>query len=144
MKPRPSAAVMAVIALLLAGCGASGLSAAQVRTRATRICELAADRTARIPLPTDPSGGQRFLDQGIAALTPEVRALRGLSDHGALRTAVVAIADELAALRSSRRGLRAGNDPVVAIKTLQQQLLRAEERANAAWRALKVPACVSR
>ena len=63
---------------------------------------------------------------------------------GSLHVATLAMQGELAALRSSLKGLRAGNDPVVAIKTLQQQLIALEQRANGAWRTLKVPACVSR
>ena len=49
---------------------------------------------------------------------------------------------ELKALQSSLKGLKAGNDPVVAIKTLQAQLVPLEKRASAAWLALKIPACV--
>jgi len=128
---------------VLAGCG-SGLSAAQVRNRATQICERAADRTAVIKLPEAPDGGRRFLARGIGTLAPEIRALRSLGAHGSLRIAVSAMQTELTALRSSLKGLRAGNDPVVAIKTLQQQLVGPEQRANTAWRMLRVPACVSR
>jgi hypothetical protein len=144
MSRRRAAGLILAVALLVAGCGGSGLTMAQVRTRATQICDRAADRMARIRLPSDPAGGAHFLEEGIAALAPEVRGLRALGGRGQRRAAIDATAAELAALRSSRHGLDAGNDPVVAIKTLQQQLLGDEERANAAWRALKVPACVSR
>lgn len=137
-------ALSAPVVLLLAGCGGSGLSAAQVRSRAAAICNRAAVRTASIQLPEAPSGGQRFLGLGIAALAPEIRDLRRLGDHGSIHAAVSAMQAELAALRSSLKGLRTGNDPVVAIKTLQQQLAAPEQRANTAWRALRVPACVSR
>ena len=105
-------AVTIVVALLaVSGCGSAGLTPAQVRARATRICDATADRTARIRLPADPSGGPRFLEQGIAALTPEVRALRALGDRGTLRTAVTAVTGELTALRSSRKGLRGRQRP---------------------------------
>lgn len=133
--------VLAVI--VLAGCG-GGLTVAQVRSRATQACDRAADRSAAIRLPTAPSGGRRFLVQGIGVLAPEIRALRSLGDRGSIHVAVAAMQAELAALRSSLKGLRAGNDPVVAFKTLQQQLAGLELRANAGWRALRVPACVSR
>jgi hypothetical protein len=136
-------ALSVLAALMLAGCG-GGLTAAQVRNRATLACDRAADRSAGIRLPGAPSGGQRFLAQGIAVLSPEIEALRSLGDHGPIQVAVAAMQAELAMLRSSLRGLRAGNDPVVAIKTLQQQLAAPELRANTAWRALRVPACVSR
>jgi len=126
-----------------AGCG-SGLSAVQVRNRATQACDHAADRSATIRLPEAPSGGKPFLAEGIAVLAPEIRTLRSLGDHGSIDVAVSAMQAELVALRSSLRGLRAGNDPVVAIKTLQEQLVGLERRANTAWRTLRVPACVSR
>ncbi len=135
---------LSVLAVLnVAGCG-GGLTAAQVRTRATQACDRAADQSAAIRLPKVPSDGRRFLAQGIAVLSPEIRTLRSLGDHGSIEIAVSSMQAELAALRSSLKGLRDGNDPVVAIKTLQQQLAGSELRANTAWRALRVPACVSR
>jgi hypothetical protein len=54
---------------------------------------------------------------------------------------VEATSAELTALRSTLKGLKAGNDPVVAIKTLQQQLAPAEMKASIAWSALELPAC---
>ncbi|MDQ6729117.1 MAG: hypothetical protein M3022_02120 [Actinomycetota bacterium] len=136
-------ALSVLTTIMLAGCG-GGLTAAQLRSQATQVCDRAADQTASIRLPETPSGGQRFLAQGIAVLGPEIHALRNLGGRGSIATAVAAMQTELAALRSSLKGLRAGNDPVVAVKTLQQQLLGREQRANRAWRALRVPACVSR
>lgn len=131
--------------LMLAGCGSgSGLSAAQVRDRATQACDRAADQSAAIRRPGAPSGAQRFLAQGIAVLAPELGTLRGLGDRGSIQAGVSAMQAELTALRSALKGLRAGNDPVVAIRTLQQQLVGPEQRANAAWRRLRVPACTSR
>jgi hypothetical protein len=37
--------------------------------------------------------------------------------------------------------VKAGNDPIVAFKTLQTQLAPLETRARPAWRALGVPGC---
>ncbi len=133
-----------LLAFALAGCGGSSLSASQLRAPATRICNLAARRTSAIPTPTMPGGGARFLTRGIAALRPELSQLRALSSLGAYRQALDATAAELAALRSTLRGLRAGNDPVIAIKTLQLKLSPLEVRASEAWRALGIPACVNR
>lgn len=146
MRRRPLGVLIALsvpAVLTLAGCG-GGLSPAQVRNRATQTCDHAADRSAAIRLPEAPSGGQHFLAQGIAVLAPEIRTLRSLDDHGSIDGAVSAMQAELVALRSSLKGLRAGNDPVVAVKTLQQELVGFEQRANTAWRTLRVPACVSR
>ncbi|MGH2870100.1 MAG: hypothetical protein ACRDNK_21330 [Solirubrobacteraceae bacterium] len=131
-------------ALALASCGSSGLSASQLRTSATRLCGAAAAREASIAFPERPSAGQRFLSRGIAALEPEVTELRELGAGGTFRSAVTATSAELAALRFTLKGLRAGNDPVVAIKTLQQRLLPLETKANQAWQTLGIPACVSR
>jgi hypothetical protein len=131
-------------ALTLASCGSSGLSASQLRASATKLCNAAVARSAGIALPEVPSAGQRFLSRGIAVLTPEVTELRELGATGTFRDAVTATSAELAALRFTLKGLRAGNDPVVAIKTLEQQLLPLEAKANRAWQALGIRACVSR
>lgn len=131
-------------ALALASCGSSGLSASQLRTSATSLCGAAAAREATIGLPEVPSAGQRFLIRGIAVLAPEVTELRELGATGSFRDAVTATSAELAALRFTLKGLQAGNDPVVAIKTLQQRLLPLEFKANRAWQKLGIGACVSR
>jgi len=146
MRPRALGVLIALsvpAVVVLAGCG-SGLSAVQVRNRATQACDRAADRSAAIRLPEAPSGGKPFLAAGIAVLAPEIRALARLGDHGSLHAAVSAMQAEVRALRSALKGVRAGDDPVVAIMTLQQQLVGPERRANTAWRLLRVPACVNR
>jgi hypothetical protein len=131
-------------ALTLASCGSTGLSASQLRASAIRLCGATTRRAAAIALPEVPSAGQRFLSGGIAALAPEVTELRELGATGTFRDGVTATSAELATLRSTLKGLRAGNDPVVAIKTLQQELLPLETKANRAWQTLGISACVSR
>jgi len=132
-------------ALLVTGCGSHTLTDGQLRTRATRICKLATLRTDRITTPTAPGQGAAFLSRGVAALTPELTALQRLTApddmSGDYRDAVDATGAELAALHSTLKGLRAGNDPVVAIKTLQQELSPAEAKASSAWTTLELPAC---
>jgi hypothetical protein len=145
---RPLAAAAAVLALVVAGCGASNsLSATQLRSRATVTCNLARRRTNQIASPTLPVQGARFLSRGIAALTPELATLTTLRPPAALASdytrALTASDRELRALRSALNGLKAGNDPVVAIRTLQQQLSPLEVRADGAWRALELPACAN-
>ena len=140
--------VVALAALLVSGCGSSGaLSVQQLRRRATQICDNGRRRTDQIALPTAPTQGTRFIIQGIAALDPPLTRLRRLGAPvemaGDYRNAIGAFTSELTALRSTLDGLHAGNDPVVAIKTLAQQLAPAEARAAGAWRALGVPACAS-
>ena len=147
MTPRRACASALAVALAAAGCGgSSSLSARQLRTRATRACTVATQQLNQIPTPRIPSEGATFLRRGIAALRPELSSLAALHPDGELgqhfRRARTATEQELKALQSSLKGLRTGNDPVVAIKTLQTQLVPLEKRASAAWLALKVPACV--
>jgi hypothetical protein len=139
----PVAAGLA-LALGLAGCGSSVLTTAQMRTQATRICSVATRRTNAIPTPTDPSGGEQFLNRGVAALDRELIHLRALRTADAFERAVDLTTGELAALRFAVKGLQAGDDPVVTINVLQQQIEPLELRADAAWNALGIPACASR
>jgi hypothetical protein len=134
-----------VVALLVAGCGTGSLSEQQLNSSAKRAC-LAATRTLnRIPTPALPSGGAAFLRRGISALKPELAALDRLHPGGGLAgtyaRARKASRQELAALQSTLKGLEAGNDPVVAIKTLQQQLIPLEQRAATSWASVGVAAC---
>ena len=128
----------------LAGCGSSSLSAAQMRSRATKICTATArphgqDLDAHVTR----SGAVAFLNRGIAAIGQEVVQLRAMHASSTAKTAVDGTAAELAALRFTLKGLQADNDPVVAIKTLQARLTPIERRTDAAWRSLDVPACVT-
>jgi hypothetical protein len=139
------AAALLTATMLVTGCGSHTLTDSQLRTRATRICRLATVRTDRITTPASPGQEAAFLKRGVAALAPELTALKRLSApddmSGDYRDAVDATGAELAALRSTLRGLRAGNDPVVAIKTLQQELTPAEAKGASAWTTLELPAC---
>jgi hypothetical protein len=137
------AGVGALAAAALAGCGSSALSPAQIRSRATNICTATARRTGRIATPTSPNDAATFLNRGITAIDREVVVLRAMHAGGTARTAVDGTAAELATLRFTLKGLQAENDPVVAIKTLQARLEPIEQRTNAAWRSLGIPACVT-
>jgi hypothetical protein len=136
------------MALALVACGSSSLSDPQLRTRATRICSASRVATNRIPTPSLPSQGAPFLSRGIAALAPELAALAKLHPGGdAAKIYTGALSDsrlELQALRFTLKGLRAGNDPVVAIKTLQQRLAPLESQADDAWGSLGIEACGTR
>lgn len=138
------AALPVLAPLAFTGCGNNSLSSAQLRNRATHICTVAARRTSTIAMPSSPHRGPQFLSRGIAAIAPEVAQLRALHGDGTFGRAVDGTAAELAALRFTLKGLRADNDPVVAIKTLEQRLTPLQDRTNAAWRSLGIPACVNR
>ncbi|MFZ0384377.1 MAG: hypothetical protein WAL22_01825 [Solirubrobacteraceae bacterium] len=140
-----AAAALACSALLVGGCGSSSLSNPQLRRKAARICMTAQRSSESIAAPSDPAKGEQFLQRGIAALAPQVTALHRLKPSSELQDsyagALRATDHELALLRSALRGLKAGNDPVVAIKTLQDELGPAEDAAGNAWRQVDVPAC---
>ncbi|MGH2892567.1 MAG: hypothetical protein ACRDPM_04760 [Solirubrobacteraceae bacterium] len=148
MTPRRACAPALVLVLVLAaaGCGgSSSVSARQLRSSATRVCTVAAQRLNSIPTPQVPAQGASFLRRGIAALRPELTALSAMHPSGDLgvhfRKALDATEQELKVLQSSLKGLKAGNDPIVAIKTLESQLAPLEKQASAAWRALGVAGC---
>lgn len=138
-------AAIAAIAITVSGCGSESPSAAQVRTAAQRACTDAAHRLSRIPAPRKPSDAEAFLRRGVSVLQPEMTALDRVSpapEQAARYTrARSATRGEVDALRSTIKGLQAGNDPAVAIKTLQQDLVPLQRQANAAWHALGIPAC---
>ena len=146
MIGRVGAALAVTVAVALSGCGGSGsLSAGQLRTAALHACATAARRLNQIPAPRTPSATEAFLRHGVSALEPELTALDRLSPGPDLaahyQRARVTTHREVDVLRSTIKGLKAGNDPTVAIKTLQQQLRPLERRAHAAWHAVGVPAC---
>ena len=147
MRLRRACAPALVLALAAAGCGgsSSSLSAHALRTAAARVCSVATQRLNRIPTPHVPSQGASFLRRGIDALRPELVALSAMHPDGELgihfRKARSATGQELTVLQSSLKGLKSGNDPIVAMKTLQTELAPLETQAGTAWRALGVPAC---
>ncbi len=148
MRPRRLAGAALATALMLAagGCGGpSSMSARQLRAGAARVCTVATQSLNSIPTPQGPSQGSAFLRRGIAALGPELAALSAMHPSGDLgvrfRKAMSDTEQELKVLQSALKGLKAGNDPIVAIKTLQAQLAPLETQARTAWRALGVPEC---
>ncbi len=148
MASRPVAlAVALTLSIGMAGCGAESLSAQQLRARSVQICTATARQTDAIATPAAPDQGERYLSLGADALAPELRALGRLRPSSEMaeryRSALIADSRELRALRFTVRGLRAGDDPVVEIKTLQQQLAPLEARADGAWASLGMPACES-
>jgi hypothetical protein len=139
---------MAALAVLcLTGCGAASLSTTELRNQATRVCSAARKQTNLIATPTSPAGGAAFLSQGLAVLGPELAVLRKLRPPRDLAqvysTAVGAFSQKVAALRETANTLKGGGDPVIAMKTLQQQLAPLESDEDGAWRALEIPSCMN-
>jgi hypothetical protein len=141
-----SAVLLACLLAGVAGCGAAGpLSNAQLRDRAADLCSAATLRLDRIPTPSSPAGGAAFIASGMRIVQSEQRQLGELrADDPRYRGAVGELSLELRAMRSAVRGLHSGNDPVVAIKTLQAHLGPIEGRAAANWGALGAPSCEDR
>ncbi len=145
----PWAALLAApLAALLAGCGSNELSDIQLRDRAAAVCAAARRQTDRIAMPQAPAQGAAFLTRGIAAFRPELARLRSLRPPadlaGDYRTSVDAFSRELADLELTVHSLHAGEDPVVAIRTLQRRLVPIESTEDRAWGTLQVPACMNR
>jgi hypothetical protein len=145
---RGRALLATAAALLLAGCGSKPLSSSQLHDQATRVCALATTQTDQIPTPASPAGSAAFLKRGIAVLAPELNALRALRAPGEVAdvysTSLGAFASKLSDLRHAIHQLSGGEDPVIAVKTLQQQLAPIESQENGAWQALEIPACLNR
>ncbi len=148
MRRRLAAVAVVALGILLAGCGSSPLSTSELHNDATRVCLLASRQTNRIATPTSPAGTEAFLRRGIAALAPELAGLRSLHPSSEVAdvydAAVKSLSQQLAFLRDALHDLRNGEDPVIALKTLQQELAPLVTQANGGWDALQIPACLSR
>jgi hypothetical protein len=146
MKRRAFAAGAAALAVV--GCGAPSATLISLRTQATRVCDRAQARGAEIKPPAVPAQTAAFLHRGIGVLGPELAGLRALrvprEQSGTYSAALGSMARELAILSGTAHTLDRGADPLTAIKPLQQRLAPVEAAADAAWRTLGVPACVSR
>ena len=142
------ALVAALAVLVAAGCGSSTLSAADLRQQAGAICSRADRQIARIPTPSSEAAGNAFLKQGIAALDPELGDLNSLkppADEAVVyQSAIKSLGGELDGLKSAAGKLDQGADPVHTFRQLQDTLSPLETDADNAWRALGIPACVSR
>jgi hypothetical protein len=148
---RRTVAVPCLVLLALAGCGGAAknsLSASDLRTQATRLCTIARKQTDRIATPTGPATAAAFLNRGLAVLDPELKALRQLHPSGDLgqvyATAIDAFAQKVNALRTAAATLAGNGDPVVTMKSLEQQIAPLEGQENGAWLALEIPACLNR
>jgi hypothetical protein len=146
VRRRLTAAVVA--ALILGGCGSSPLSSSDLHNDATQVCRAASRLANRIATPTSPVGTEAFLRRGIAALTPELAGLSALhppSDVADVYTASVkAFGQKLTYLKDALRDLQSGEDPVIALKTLQRELTPVQTQENGGWEALQIPACAGR
>ncbi len=145
---RRSTASILLAAITICGCGSTPLSTVQLRSAATRICATSASRTEKIKAPGSPQAGAAFLKRGTAVLKGELASLRGLRPPSALartyEASLAAFSNKLDAVRAAVRGLEGGVDPVISIKSLQQQLGPIESAEDGGWRALGIAACVNR
>jgi hypothetical protein len=136
-------------ALAVAACGGGGqLSMTSLRNQASQVCDIAAAKDNRIPTPATPAGTAAFLERGLAVLRPELsrlRALRPPSDVADVYSiAIGAFEHKVTLLGDAVRGLGHGDDPSIAIRSLQQRLAPTESAEDGAWRALEIPACLNR
>jgi hypothetical protein len=136
------------LALGLTACGGDTLSTRELRSKATNFCTLANKQTIRLAPPTAPTGAAAFISGGAAILRPQLAGLRALHAPSDLaqvyNTAIDGFARKLDALDAAARDLKAGEDPVIAMKTLQTRLTPLEQQEDGAWQALEIPACMNR
>jgi hypothetical protein len=135
-------------AVALAGCGDDSLTARQLHDQATAICARTAAATDRVVVPSTPSQGGRFLQQGLAHLRPAVARLRALKAPEELRErydrAVQLAAQEAALIARHERAIADGEDVIDSYRRLEIALEPLVLQENAYWRGLDVPACVRR
>jgi hypothetical protein len=146
MKLRAGLVILGTAAL--SGCGSKPLTSSELQHQATRVCALASRQTDRISTPASPAGTDAFLKRGIAVMRPELTGLRRLRPPSDVAdvysTSLDAFATKLSDLEHTVRALTGGEEPMIAMKTLQQKLGPIESQENGAWQALEIPACLNR
>lgn len=142
-----AAIVLAAIALGSCG-GKAALSAPVLRRDASKLCTITKRRTAAIGTPKSVKDAGAFLVRGLAALGPELAALRLLNPPSraapTYARALRALAGEITAMQSTVAAIGRGADPIGAFGSLQAALAPLEARADEAFRALDIDACMSR
>ncbi|HKG38837.1 MAG TPA: hypothetical protein VKB25_07595 [Conexibacter sp.] len=144
----PLAVLSLLLALTLSACGDDSLTAPELHTQATAICARTAAATDRIAVPSTPSQGGRFLQQGLAHLRPAVAQLRALKAPEELRDrydrAVQLAGQEAALIARHERAIETGDDVIDTYRRLETALDPLIMQENAYWRGLQIPACVRR
>ena len=139
--------LVVLLLTLPSGCGASSPPSAQLHDQATRICQPATRRLKRIPTPR-PGDYEGFLRHGLAVLQPQLARLRSLRPQGDERDvfagALDALSQEITAVKGAAQSLGRHQDPRLVFAALERRLSPLEAQADAAWRALQIPACLSR
>jgi hypothetical protein len=142
------AAALLVTAVAVTSCGGSSLSDLDLRADATALCQAANTRSEQLPAPRSPPSGAAFLRRGASELAHELAALRALAPPSDLAArygaAVHEFAAALADVRATIAGIDHGADPSGAFRALELQLAPVLTQEDEAWRALQIPACVSR
>lgn len=144
----PLATAVVLLLLALAGCGDNSLTAQQLHDQASAICTRTAAATDRIVVPSTPSQGGHFLQQGLARLRPAVAQLRELKAPANVRArydrAVQLAGQEAALIARHERAIARGDDVIDTYRQLEAALEPLLMQENAYWRGLQVPACVRR
>lgn len=140
--------VLLLLVLLVRGCGDDRLSAQELRSQAGAICASANAVTDRVAVPNAPSGGERFLREGLAQLRPATARLAALKPPQELderyERAVTLARQEVMLVERAVMTIDRGADTIDTFTALQRELEPVLNQENAAWRALGVPSCVRR
>jgi hypothetical protein len=147
-RTAPLAPVVVLLLFAVAGCGDNSLTTQQLHDQATAICTRTAAATDRVVVPSTPSQGGRFLQQGLAHLRPAVAALRDLKAPKDVRDrydrAVQLAGQEVALIARHERDIARGEDVIDTYRRLETALEPLTMQENAYWRGLEIPACVRR
>jgi hypothetical protein len=145
---RRGLAGLALTLTIVTGCGGSSGSASRLQVQAGRICRAANQRAAQIRPPKLGPADRTFLAHGIGVLAPELTRLHALrvprEDRSVYGAALSAMAAEIGVLRGAVVELDRGQDPALVYAALEHRLRPLGARADRAWGALQIPACVSR
>ncbi|HEY4281063.1 MAG TPA: hypothetical protein VGM91_22815 [Conexibacter sp.] len=140
--------IVLVLVLLVRGCGSDTLSAAELRSQSSLICARANGAIDRVTVPNAPTGGERFLAQGLIRLRPANARLRLLKAPDELRAdyerAVTTNAREIDLITATGRAIAGGADVIDSYRALERSLAPLVNDENDAWQALRVPACERR
>jgi hypothetical protein len=139
--------MLPALAVVLAGCGSSEPSDVQLRNHANAICAAANRKASAISSPSSPDGVPAFLANGATVFSAELERLRALRPPSDIKdvyeASITALAKKVDELELTARRIHSGQDPVVAMKTLQEHLAPLESDEDHAWSALQVSACVN-
>ena len=136
----------AVLALAFAAAAAAS-TPAQYRRQATAICRHTTATLKTVKDPTSPRDISRYLKQALPIFRTQYLALGRLTPPASLRPLVAkALSSErlqLIGIRSLIADLDLSSNPKATFDAYNRKLSPLSDAEDAAWKQLRIPACVS-